>query len=133
MPAVLLQEPPEDMDVTDGTPYATVTYELRVYSLCRHSFGRLLASAPAKAPHCITSVQFSPSGGFVLVAYGRFDDAMLCNIFTPTGPTLQAHAMLEVYQTDSLARKYVRHPQQLYLGCKDVLLELVSPPTVTVP
>lgn len=107
-----VQEPSEEPEEEDTEHrYAHVSYELRVYSLRRVDFSCLLASANAKAPSCLTSVQFSPSSAHVVVAYGRLHDSLLCDIATPTGANLQAHGMLEVYDTVTLTRQYVRTPR----------------------
>ena len=44
---------------------------LHVYSISGPHLGRLTGSWPVKAPHCLTSVQFSPTSRHLLVAYGR--------------------------------------------------------------
>ena len=49
-----------------------VVYELRIYSMEAGSFGTVVRSRQVKAPHCITSIQFSPTSEHLLVAYGRF-------------------------------------------------------------
>ena len=48
-----------------------VVYELRIYSVAAGSFGEVVRSRQVKAPHCITSIQFSPTSEHLLVAYGR--------------------------------------------------------------
>ena len=48
-----------------------VVYELRIYSMEPGSFGSVVRSRQVKAPHCITSIQFSPTSEHLLIAYGR--------------------------------------------------------------
>ena len=47
-------------------------HEVQVLSLEQASRGEVLARAPVQAAHCLTSVQFSPSSRFLLLAYGRW-------------------------------------------------------------
>lgn len=47
-------------------------YEVRVYSLAPGGgFGSVLGRRPVRAAHCLTSIQFSPTGQLLLLAYGR--------------------------------------------------------------
>ena len=48
-----------------------MVYELRIYSMEPGSFGSVVRSRQVKAPHCITSIQFSPTSEHLLIAYGR--------------------------------------------------------------
>ena len=50
-----------------------MVYELRIYSMEPGSFGSVVRSRQVKAPHCITSIQFSPTSEHLLIAYGRCD------------------------------------------------------------
>ena len=52
-------------------------YELRIYSMEPGSFGSVVRSRQVKAPHCITSIQFSPTSEHLLIAYGRYATATL--------------------------------------------------------
>ena len=56
----------------EGSPSPpAVSYEVRIYSLEPASFGRVLQSAPVRAAHCLTSIQFSPTSRHLLLAFGR--------------------------------------------------------------
>ena len=56
-----------------GCAAQQVVYELRIYSMEPGSFGSVVRSRQVKAPHCITSIQFSPTSEHLLIAYGRCD------------------------------------------------------------
>ena len=45
--------------------------QVQVLGLEGPDCGQVLATAPVPAPHCLTSIQFSPSSRLLLLAYGR--------------------------------------------------------------
>ena len=56
----------------DVTGRGQAAYEVRVYSLAPGGgFGSVLGRRPVRAAHCLTSIQFSPTGQLLLLAYGR--------------------------------------------------------------
>jgi hypothetical protein len=58
--------------LTDAAGRAGTAYEVRIYSLAPGGgFGSILGRRPVKAAHCLTSIQFSPTGHLLLLAYGR--------------------------------------------------------------
>ena len=61
-----------------GASGAPPPYELRLYSTAPGpAWGTVLSARPLPAPQCLTSIQFSPTGEHVLVAYGRRHPALL--------------------------------------------------------
>jgi len=52
-------------------PPPPLLFELRVLSLLPGEEGQVLGARALSAPHCLTSVQFSPAGGHILLAFGR--------------------------------------------------------------
>ena len=46
-------------------------YELRLYGMEPQNFGQALRTRTVKAPQCLTSIQFSPTSRYLIVAYGR--------------------------------------------------------------
>ncbi len=65
-------------DAMPGCVARQVVYELRIYSMEPGSFGAVVRSRQVKAPHCITSIQFSPTSEHLLIAYGRCDVLPIC-------------------------------------------------------
>ncbi|KXZ40827.1 hypothetical protein GPECTOR_2080g1077 [Gonium pectorale] len=71
-------------------------------------FGCLLHARPILAAHCVTSVQLSPSGSHVLLAYGR-RHISLCSLVaaTPGGALAAVHSVVEVYGLPDLELRRV--------------------------
>jgi len=103
--ACIACHPPPDM-VVDNTPLGPVApfYELRVYSMEQHSFGKILHARPVRAAHCLTSIQFSPTSDYLLLAYGRRHMHLLHTIVvdSETGSLLPIHTILEVYRVSDM-------------------------------
>ena len=49
----------------------SVVYEVRIYSIAGSSCGEVVWAKRIRAAHCLTSLQFSPTSGHILLAYGR--------------------------------------------------------------
>ncbi|GBG82711.1 hypothetical protein CBR_g36239 [Chara braunii] len=80
-------------------------YELRVYSLEKHSFGQVLASRAVRAAHCLTSIQISPTSSHVLLAYGRRHHTLLKS-FSASGSGKQlipVYTILEIYRISDMS------------------------------
>ncbi|CAM6003226.1 unnamed protein product, partial [Sphagnum balticum] len=75
-----------------------VIYELRVYSLEEATFGQVLASRAVRAAHCLTSIQFSPTSGHLLLAYGRRHNSLLKSLIVDGTTTIPVYTVLEVYR-----------------------------------
>ena len=69
--------------------------------------GALLAHRPVRAAHCLTSVQWSPTGQHILLAYGRRHASLVA---APAGGAAGGGApaitVLEIYCARTLARVY---------------------------
>ncbi|GIL88702.1 hypothetical protein Vretifemale_16614, partial [Volvox reticuliferus] len=69
-------------------------------------FGALLHARPVLAAHCMTSVQLSPAGDHVLVAYGR-RHISLCSLVACTGQLAVVHSVVEIYSVPDLILRRV--------------------------
>ncbi|XP_024386314.1 uncharacterized protein [Physcomitrium patens] len=81
-----------------------VIYELRVYSLEEATFGQVLASRAVRAAHCLTSIQFSPTSGHILLAYGRRHNSLLRSLVVDGSATIpiRVYTILEVYRVSDM-------------------------------
>ncbi|BFI40351.1 activating molecule in BECN1-regulated autophagy protein 1 [Marchantia polymorpha subsp. ruderalis] len=79
-----------------------VIYELRVYSLEEATFGQVLASRAVRAAHCLTSIQFSPTSGHILLAYGRRHNSLLRSLVVDGSRTIPIYTILEVYRVSDM-------------------------------
>ncbi|GIL60773.1 hypothetical protein Vafri_15217 [Volvox africanus] len=69
-------------------------------------FGTLLHARPVLAAHCMTSVQLSPAGDHVLVAYGR-RHISLCSLVACMGQLAVVHSVVEIYSVPDLILRRV--------------------------
>jgi activator-of-BECN1-regulated-autophagy protein 1 len=81
-----------------------VIYELRVYSLEEATFGQVLSSRAVRAAHCLTSIQFSPTSGHILLAYGRRHNSLLRSLVVDGSTTIpiRVYTILEVYRVSDM-------------------------------
>ncbi|XP_010483122.1 PREDICTED: uncharacterized protein LOC104761706 isoform X2 [Camelina sativa] len=79
-----------------------VMYELRVYSLEKESFGSVLVSRAIRAAHCLTSIQFSPTSEYILLAYGRRHGSLLKSIVSDGETTSHFFTVLEIYRVSDM-------------------------------
>eukprot|EP00873_Tetraselmis_striata_P042308 jgi/Tetstr1/462572/TSEL_007558.t1 len=101
---VACQAPPGDeADPHSGTPINTSIYELRVFSLEKASFGRVMQARQIRAAHCLTSIQFSPSSEHLLLAYGRRHISLLRSLAADRGSIIPVHTILEVYRVSDMS------------------------------
>ena len=102
-----------------GAPIPNLVYELRVYSLePGGSFGEVLSARVVRAAHCLTSVQFSPDGEHVLVAYGRRHASLLL-LVADGGRCVAVHTVLETYRASdmSLVRSLASAEDEVNVAC----------------
>jgi len=102
-----------------GAPIPDLVYELRVYNLEPGSgFGEVLSARAIRAAHCLTSVQFSPDGEHVLVAYGRRHASLLL-LVADGGQCVTVHTVLEVYRARdmSLVRSLASAEDEVNVAC----------------
>lgn len=86
-----------------AAPLSNLVYELRVISLDPCTLGRVLSARPIRAAHCLTSIQFSPTGEHLLLAYGRRHLSLLRSLVAEErGSLLPVHTVLEVCRTKDL-------------------------------
>ncbi|WOL19282.1 hypothetical protein Cni_G28080 [Canna indica] len=79
-----------------------VMYELRIYSLEEATFGMVLSSRAIRAAHCLTSIQFSPTSEYILLAYGRRHNSLLRSIVIDGENAVPIYTILEVYRVSDM-------------------------------
>jgi activator-of-BECN1-regulated-autophagy protein 1 len=80
-----------------------VVFEVRVFSMEGPRVGGVVAAKRIRAAHCLTSVQFSPAGDHVLLAYGKKHSSLLRSLVADRGALLPMHTILEVYRLADMA------------------------------
>jgi activator-of-BECN1-regulated-autophagy protein 1 len=78
-------------------------HELRVYSLLADTFGQVVAARALRAAQCLTSVQWSPTGEHVLVAYGRRHMDLLRSFVAQGDAILPVYTVIDVYRVADMA------------------------------
>jgi len=75
-------------------------YELRLIALAGAELGNVLASCPVRAAHCLTSIQMSPTGRHLVLAYGRRHLSLLRSLAASNQRVVGVHCVLELYELD---------------------------------
>ncbi|XP_074581500.1 uncharacterized protein LOC141838022 isoform X1 [Curcuma longa] len=83
-------------------PAHQIMYELRIYSLEAAAFGKILSSRAIRAAHCLTSIQFSPTSEYILLAYGRRHNSLLRSIVIDGETAVPIYTILEVYRVSDM-------------------------------
>ena len=78
------------------TPPQRVIFEIRVVSMEGASLGEVVRARRVRAAHCLTSVQFSPTGEHLLLAYGKKHSSLLRSLVMEGGTLMPLHTILEV-------------------------------------
>ena len=78
-----------------GAPQRVV-FEVRVLSMDGPSLGEVVRARRVRAAHCLTSVQFSPTGDHILMAYGKKHSSLLRSLVMDGGTLMPLHTILEV-------------------------------------
>lgn len=73
-----------------------VVFEVRVMSMDGSSLGEVVRARRVRAAHCLTSVQFSPTGDHILLAYGKKHSSLLRSLVMDGGTLMPMHTILEV-------------------------------------
>jgi WD domain, G-beta repeat len=73
-----------------------VVFEVRVMSMNGPCIGEVVRARRVRAAHCLTSVQFSPTGGHLLLAYGKKHSSLLRSLVMDQGTLMPLHTILEV-------------------------------------
>lgn len=73
-----------------------VVFEVRVMSMYGPCIGEVVRARRVRAAHCLTSVQFSPTGGHLLLAYGKKHSSLLRSLVMDQGTLMPLHTILEV-------------------------------------
>lgn len=73
-----------------------VVFEVRVMSMDGSSLGEVVRARRVRAAHCLTSVQFSPTGDHILLAYGKKHSSLLRSLVMDGGSLMPLHTILEV-------------------------------------
>lgn len=79
-----------------------VVFEVRVISIDGCTFGETARARRIRAAHCLTSVQFSPAGGHLLLAYGKKHSSLLRSLVADRGALLPLHTILEVIRLSDM-------------------------------
>ena len=82
---------------------AALMHELRVYSLLPDSFGHVVAARALRAAQCLTSIQWSPTGEHLLVAYGRQHVDLLRSFVARGDAILPVYTVIDVYRVVDMA------------------------------
>ena len=78
------------------TPSQRLIFEVRILSLDGEMLGKVLHARRVKAAHCLTSVQFSPAGDHLLLAYGKKHSNLLRSLVPENGTLTPLHTIMEV-------------------------------------
>jgi hypothetical protein len=73
-----------------------VVFEVRVMSMYGPSIGEVVRARRVRAAHCLTSVQFSPTGDHLLLAYGKKHSSLLRSLVMDQGTLMPLHTILEI-------------------------------------
>ena len=72
-----------------------VVHELQILHTSQRAAGRVLAARRLRAAHCLTSLQVSPAGQLLLVAYGRRHISLVRTLLEGSS-IIPVHTVLEV-------------------------------------
>jgi activator-of-BECN1-regulated-autophagy protein 1 len=78
------------------TPTQRLVFEVRILALDGALFGKIMNARRVKAAHCLTSVQFSPAGDHLLLAYGKKHSNLLRSLVPENGSLVPLHTIMEV-------------------------------------
>lgn len=78
------------------TPTQRLVFEVRILALDGELFGKVMNARRVKAAHCLTSVQFSPAGDHLLLAYGKKHSNLLRSLVPENGSLVPLHTIMEV-------------------------------------
>lgn len=93
---------PEPMDIDESRP-ERVVFEVRVFSLEQPYLAQPVRAMRIRAAHCLTSVQFSPTGQHLLLAYGKKHISLLRSLVAERGSVLPLHTIMEVFSVKDLS------------------------------
>jgi activator-of-BECN1-regulated-autophagy protein 1 len=79
-------------------PPERVVFEVRVFDVGGAAPGAVARARRIRAAHCLTSVQFSPAGDHLLLAYGKKHSSLLRSLVADRGALLPVHTILELYR-----------------------------------
>jgi len=79
-----------------------VVFEVRIISIDCNTFGDAIKARRIRAAHCLTSVQFSPAGDHVLLAYGKKHSSLLRSLVADRGALVPLHTILEVFRLSDM-------------------------------
>lgn len=77
------------------SPHSIVVHELQILDTSRRGAGRVLGARRLRAAHCLTSLQVSPAGQLLLVAYGRRHISLVRSLLEGSS-IIPVHTVLEV-------------------------------------
>lgn len=110
--SVVNSDMPQDSEPMDWTATESslpalrserVVFEVRIFSLDGDSLGETHKSFRIRAAHCLTSVQFSPCGKHVLLAYGKKHSSLLRSlIVAEEGALIPLHTILEIFDLSGM-------------------------------
>eukprot|EP00887_Chlorella_sp_A99_P001076 scaffold14.g1076.t1 len=79
-----------------------VVFEVRQIAIGGGAAGRALRAKRIRAAHCLTSVQFSPAGDHMLLAYGKKHMSLLRSLQADRGSVVPLHTILEVVRLEDM-------------------------------
>jgi activating molecule in BECN1-regulated autophagy protein 1 len=79
-----------------------VVFEVRVLCVDGPKFGDAVKAVRIRAAHCLTSVQFSPSGDHILLAYGKKHSSLLRSLVAEGRALVPLHTILEVLRVETM-------------------------------
>lgn len=80
-----------------------VLFEVRVMSMDGTSWGEVVLARRVRAAHCLTSVQFSPAGDHLLLAYGKKHSSLLRSLVVERDSLVPLHTILEVVSLSAMS------------------------------
>ena len=101
------QHAPETQDAAQASQTTLslperVVFEVRIISMDGPDFGATLKAKRIRAAHCLTSVQFSPTGDHVLLAYGKKHSSLLRSLVAHQNALIPLHTILEIVNTSNM-------------------------------
>lgn len=79
-----------------------VVFEVRIIAMDGLDFGKTLKAKRIRAAHCLTSVQFSPTGEHILLAYGKKHSSLLRSLVAQQNSLIPLHTIMEIARTSDM-------------------------------
>jgi activator-of-BECN1-regulated-autophagy protein 1 len=79
-----------------------VVFEVRMISFDGTDYGKPVRAKRIRAAQCLTSVQFSPTSGHILIGYGKKHSSLLRSLVARQNSLIPVHTILEVVRTSDM-------------------------------